>query len=802
MVILKESKRDDLLIPYYELVRDKIRSPRNPEKPISLGEFKGIMLNKLTNQGLIRNLSLGSNFYLAGATKYYFQGCLTTDKKAALLTGDIDAADNWDREICKRLNIVIKILRNAYIDTIGTQFEQPEDFGTLSLPRLLRKYNKKIEAELVNYVDEPEQQEQEVDNLDRNPNVGNGYRFEIMYNYEDCKKYQEATSPGAWCITYREDMFKMYTRNHKGHFVIFTKNGYNEIPRPDTVMPGFTPSKPHDEYGNTMIAFLQNNSDWGNSLITSRWNHHGPAGVGCEADRAYTLEEFCQITGVGPDVLKRIYAIWEKDKEKYTIDTEEPENLTKEEIKSALIEARRKLYYAQMVINTGEKVSTALQNAGVNLTASLPFFGTVDRLEKSVVKHSIYGGRVKFSFITDKNNIIFDSMIMKGEDFGMGKICGKNVCPGVYISKGRNKCCIYNAKYHEFLTIDGLSIFKKTPYNTGYYRTDDSEEKFAFEIKQGRNTVALISFANLRPIRLPNERIWFYRLITNRTYYESREIECAELGENHGPVIKLLPEENAKGYFYNLFTGKFFEAPVPEGDGWNRLTINRDFEGFYGYYSLSYGMYGKSMLFNFKNEKVYIYGKNEFNSIKTSYYPFILIPSDSSGYYTTYYLYDVRYKRFVSYGNEKITTRTYAVSSTQNKRFFFIQSAEYGSKKYIYDSATGLLLKNTFGYPDSEAEFSTASTDNDGEIWTAPYEYGVLRSMCPPNYTYDQIEEFLEREREKRIFKLEDAKNLEYLNNNCPINDESEPAVDGVVGGPVNEQRIARIVSEVLKKYM
>ena len=74
--------------------------------------------------------------------------------------------------------------------------------------------------------------------------------------------------------------------------------------------------------------------------------------------------------------------------------------------------------------------------------------------------------------------------------------------------------------------------------------------------------------------------------------------------------------------------------------------------------------------------------------------------------------------------------------------------------------------------------------------------------MCPPNYTYDQIEEFLEREREKRIFKLEDAKNLEYLNNNCPINDESEPAVDGVVGGPVNEQRIARIVSEVLKKYM
>lgn len=802
MVILRESKRDDLLIPYYELVRDKIRSPRNPEKPISLGEFKGIMLNKLTNQGLIRNLSLGSNFYLAGATKYYFQGCLTTDKKASLLTGDIDAKDNWDREICKRLNIVIKILRNAYIDTIGTKFEQPEDFGTLSLPKLLRKYNKKIEAELVDYVDEPEQQEPEVDNLDRNPNVGNGYRFEIMYNYEDCEKYQEATSPGSWCITYRKDMFKMYTTRHNGHFVIFTKEGYDEIPRPTTIPPGYTPQKPHDEYGNSMIAFLQNNTDWGNSLITSRWNHHGPTGEGCEADHAYTLEDFCNVTGVGPEALKRIYDIWEKDKEKYTIDTDDNENLTKQEIKESFIKARRRLYYAQMVINTGERVATALENAGVTLTSSLPFFGTIERLEKSVVKHKIKEGRARFSFITDKNNIVFDSMIIDDPESGMEKICGKNVCPGVYIIKGINKCCIYNAKYHEFLTIDGLSIFKKIPYNTGYSRQDESEEKFAFEIKQGRNAVALISFANLRPIRLPNERIWFYRLVSNRTYYESREIECAELGKNYSPVVKLLPDENAKGYFYNLFTGKFFDSPVPEGDGWNRLTINREFDGFYGYYSLSYGMYGKSMLFNFKNEKVYIYGKNEFNSIKTSCYLFILIPSDSGGFYTTYYLYDVKYKRFVSYGNEKIAVRSYSISETQNKRFFFIQSADYGSKKYIYDATTGLLLKNTFGYPGSEEEFSAASTDGDGEIWTAPYNYYEIRSLCPQDYDYDQIEEFMQREREKRIFKLEDAKNFEYLNNNCPINNESEPAVNGVVGGPVNEQRIARIVSEVLKKYM
>ena len=34
------------------------------------------------------------------------------------------------------------------MDSLGQKFEQPEDFGTLSIDKLLRKYNKKIDAEL------------------------------------------------------------------------------------------------------------------------------------------------------------------------------------------------------------------------------------------------------------------------------------------------------------------------------------------------------------------------------------------------------------------------------------------------------------------------------------------------------------------------------------------------------------------------------------------------------------------------------------------------------------------------------
>ena len=113
MVLLLEGKRDNLLLPYFELVKDKI-----PE--LTLGKFKGLMLDKLAAQGNINNLSLGSNFYLAGATRYYFQGQLTTNGHANLLDGDLQTPDVWDGDACKKLNALINVLRNSFIDSIGT----------------------------------------------------------------------------------------------------------------------------------------------------------------------------------------------------------------------------------------------------------------------------------------------------------------------------------------------------------------------------------------------------------------------------------------------------------------------------------------------------------------------------------------------------------------------------------------------------------------------------------------------------------------------------------------------------------
>ena len=136
-MILSESKRDDLLLPYVEMLKAKGIN-------CSLGQLKSYMLKKLTNEARMRNLSLGSNFYLAGAIRYYFNGDLTLNKDLDVYNDGQTTNDVWNEDACRKLNALINILRNAYIDTIGETFEQPEDFGTLTLPKLLRKYGKKI----------------------------------------------------------------------------------------------------------------------------------------------------------------------------------------------------------------------------------------------------------------------------------------------------------------------------------------------------------------------------------------------------------------------------------------------------------------------------------------------------------------------------------------------------------------------------------------------------------------------------------------------------------------------------------
>ena len=343
MNILNESRRDDMLLPYVNLLRERGINT-------NVSQLKQFLLKKFVNEGLMRNLSLGSNFYLAGVARYYFNGDLTTNK--VLNVFDENQVDEFKQDVCERLNACILVLRNAHIDSVGTSFEQPEDFGELKIMALLRKYGAKINQVLGVVPNKKKEVAKKEVVLDENPSVGNGYTFDILYSYEEARKYKKFTEPGAWCITYGEQHYNGYVRNRGIHYVIFRQDGFENIPR--KVGKNFTKNKPHDEYGNSLIALLQSNRNGEPDYITSRWNHgsHRDGTQGTEADHAYTKEEFCNITGVSDADLQRIFKIWQEKREVQKKENAGNGALTKKKTLNAL----RYVKYGQMRMNGGEDV--------------------------------------------------------------------------------------------------------------------------------------------------------------------------------------------------------------------------------------------------------------------------------------------------------------------------------------------------------------------------------------------------------------------------------------------------------------
>ena len=283
---------------------------------------------------------------------------------------------------------------------MGTKFEQPEDFGTLSLDKLLKKYSKKIDKELG--IEAGTSKQQEV--LDTSERVGNGYTFDILYKYPDATKYYKATQPGAWCITYGEQHYNAYIRMLNIHYVIFRKDGWENVPREKG--PDWTSQKPQDEYGSSLIAVLQSNSGWEPVYITSRWNH-GYSGdySNCEADHAFTTQEFMEKTGISQADLERIYKIWAANRVKKT-------NPAASEKAKERATVTRHLKYAQMRINGGENPMTALGVASENDSYLITGNG---KPGKSIVAYKFsIRGTGNYAVMVDRNQIIYESAVSEG----------------------------------------------------------------------------------------------------------------------------------------------------------------------------------------------------------------------------------------------------------------------------------------------------------------------------------------------------------------------------------------------------
>ena len=138
------------------------------------------------------------------------------------------------------------------------------------------------------------------------------YTYEILDSVEDAKKWYKPTSPGAWCNTYARQHFDSYTKRYNGHFVVIIQDGWENIQRPKdpSMEANWTPEKPHDAYGNSLIMMLQSNTSPEPIIISSRWNHGYDKLTRCEGDRAYTPQELVKITGIN---LEAIYNDWRQN---------------------------------------------------------------------------------------------------------------------------------------------------------------------------------------------------------------------------------------------------------------------------------------------------------------------------------------------------------------------------------------------------------------------------------------------------------------------------------------------------------
>ena len=545
--LLLESSRDEMLKPYYEMV---VGNGNN----ISFGRFKSILLEHLANFGGLKNLSLASNYYLAGAARYYFNGDLTYNKDLALFheyklgreceTESNNFKDEWNEDICKRLNILILILRNAYIDTVGSQFEQPEDFGNMPLLKLLKKYNKKIESVIFG------ENKKEEEDKKYSTRVGNGYTFDIIYSQKDCGKYFNATSPGAWCITYSISNYNMYIKNHNIHYVIFAQDGWEKIRRvPNRKMwvdNGRGLQKPQDEYGNSLIALLQKNVNGEPDYITSRWNHGSSDSGPVEADHAYTKEEFMQITGVSEEDLMRIFKIWNENKEKRKKNTP-----SKIELNNAI----RKLKEVQMRINGGDDPKkyfngyTAVVGDGNNLRK-----GFYKCFYKSEENNKLY------FCLMDNGRLCFDS-VFESSSFHVTDC--RSILPDRYVfyDSKTKRYIMYNYRKHSLLTVDGTSKFIEVPLDTSLRDNKPGDIRF-YCVKKTKHDVALLDYNTDKPVILPNGEVWSACIIDDR--YDSYRVDTASIySKKYGIELEMIYDESSREkYFFNIETRKFFK-PEP-----------------------------------------------------------------------------------------------------------------------------------------------------------------------------------------------------------------------------------------------
>lgn len=560
-IILSEGKRDEALGMFLPLFQK-----RGIETNIS--QLKQFLLNKFVTEAGIHALSQGSNFYLLGVARYYFNGELTKNSRLNALYPQFK--DKFIPEACQRLDAVINILRGSYIDSVGTKFELPEDFGNLSLEALLKKYNKAINKELgIETAPAKKEAVESKQKISQSTKVGIKYSYEILYSFEDAKKYKQYTEPGAWCITYGKQHYDGYIKRLKIHYVIFKRDGFENIPRKKG--KNWTAMKPQDEYGNSLIAVLQSNSTGEPVYITSRWNHGSSIDNSlCEADHAYTKEEFFAVTGCDDATLQRAFEQW-KEKSKELGNKNVP--IDRKELYAKKLDVLRTFKYAQMMINGGANLQDAI-GGGTIIRDGKNYKGTYLVFIKK--------NEETWYTLMDRKQMFYDTYLTKASwgPSNLIAVRGKNF---TLLKDDSDRFYIFDHIHHTFVNIDNQTRFKYVSDNIKLNR-DIENERFII-LALSSNQIALVDLSTMKPIKARNGSGWFESITrldgkdSNRNYRGQIDLPY----DITNKVLKLV-YDSASNEFYLFDTrdGRFIETKNENGFMLSRWQIYSDM-GFIKY---------------------------------------------------------------------------------------------------------------------------------------------------------------------------------------------------------------------------
>ena len=626
-ITLNEGARDNALSMFLPLFQKR-------KIDMNISKLKQLLLNKFVSEAGIHSLSQSGNYYLLGLARYYFNGDLTTNTRLNALYPQY--RDTFKSDVCTKLDALINILRNAYIDSVGTQFEQPEDFGNLTIDKLLRKYNKKINQELGIENKTKELPTKEVNN---DNSAGKNYTYDILYSYDDAKKYNQATEPGAWCITYAKTHYNAYIKRLKIHYVIFRQNGYENIPRKTT--EGYTKQKPHDAYGNSLIAVLQSNTSPEPIYITSRWNHGARVDgtIGTEADHAYTKEEFLQVIGCNESVLQRAFEQWKANvKDKGGVD--------RKALNAEKLTVLRAFKLAQMHLNGGTDPAKLFVN-GHYLAGNIKGYKCTALVRLQV-------GDDRYTTLMDRKQLFFNEYLVK--DFSRYQHCSQGETMVVLTDDGRKNYYIFDLIHHKFLTVDGVFKFKfiSSPLTSGY----NTNEKY-YIVGLSGNQLAMFNRDSMKIVKSPRGASWFEAIVvynsrsdTNRDYSGRIQIPYSIKEDD---VMKMVYDSSAQEYYYfNCAKGQFINLYKENGFYPSRWQLDT-LKGYITYENMPDGDGRKIKLQNIDTEQMLdIDGINEFKEISINGPVVAFHPALKD----VCYYKDMETNKYLELGGQQITTKT------------------------------------------------------------------------------------------------------------------------------------------------